>query len=299
MDIYWVKDGRRSGPSCVPDVIAMVHSGELSADSLGWHAGCAAWVPLRELPALADFLTEPRADAPADELPPVPPAGAASAAEEEPLPEGVERIWLPSPSTRLVARGVDVALYLGMVYAAIYLRHLPFSPALMPDSPYLWMGFVALEAALITFFGTTPGKSFFGIRVVAFHEGVEEEMGFLRALGRSLMVFVGGMGMMVSFLPVLMSGFSWWILRKHGITYWDARMCTFPAQKAPTGRGRRLAAVLLIFLCLHVVWTSMVPWVPAMLDTIAETSPEQAETLRRYMPPELLPAPTGEETERQ
>lgn len=306
MDIYWVKDGRRSGPATVPDVISMVHGGDLSPETLGWHAGCRGWMPLRDLPALEDFLKEPQAETPAqEELPPVPPLeDCAAASTSEPAEaESAEhvRVWLPSPSTRLMARGVDVVLYLGAVYAAIYLRQLPFSPYLMPDSPFLWLGFVAVEAALITFFGTTPGKSFFGIRVIAFREGATEEMGFWRALGRSLMVFVGGMGMMISFLPMVMSGLSWWTLRSHGITYWDARMCTFPAQKFPTGSMRRILAALMIFLCLQMIGFCMTPWAPSMVDFISERSPEQGDMLRRLMPDGVLPgAPeAGDEMPRE
>ncbi|MBQ9835074.1 MAG: DUF4339 domain-containing protein [Akkermansia sp.] len=56
MDIYWIENGKRKGPVTVPDIISLVQMGELTPDTQGWHAGCAAWMPLRELPALADFL---------------------------------------------------------------------------------------------------------------------------------------------------------------------------------------------------------------------------------------------------
>lgn len=315
MDIYWVKDGKRQGPSTVPDVISLVHLGELSADSLGWHAGCKAWVPLRELPALSDFLTEKKAEegspagaaaeaaeAPAVEpLPPVPPAAENSATSgDSPVPEGnaslpagVERVWMPTPCTRLLARAVDVVLYMGLVYSAVYVQQLPYSPQMMPSSPLFWVGFIAAEAVLLSFFGTTPGKSFFRIRIVAFSEGQAEPLGLLRALGRALMVFVGGMGMMCSFLPVLMSGFSWWMLRKHGITYWDARMGTFPAQNRPTGLGHRLLALLVIFFCLEVCGLCLQPWMPAVMEEIQAQSPETAQSLHQLFPQLPAPEPTA------
>lgn len=307
MDIYWVKDGQRKGPSTVPDMISLVRLGEVSADTPGWHAGCKAWMPLRELPALVDFLKEKPAEPAAaqgdGELPPVPPAEAAQTAAgeaspaaapaEDALPAGIERVWLPSPSTRLLARAVDVVLYMGLVYSAIYVQQLPYNEALMPSSPFFWLGFIAAESALLSFFGTTPGKSFFGIRLVAFSEGQAEPLGLLRSLGRSLMVFVGGMGMMCSFLPMVMGGFSWWMLKKHGITYWDARMCTFPAQSRPTGLPRRLLAVLLIFFCLEVVGFCLQPWIPSVLEELNNRSPEAAQSLQRLMPALPAPAPTA------
>lgn len=284
MDIYWVKDGRRCGPATVPDVISLVRLGELPDDVSAWHAGCAGWMPLRELPALADFLAAKTPEPAADDLPPVPEADAAAETEDgASLPEGAERVWMPSPATRLLARGVDVALYMGVVYLAVYLRGLPYSPNLLPASPYFWLGFVAAEAALVAFFGTTPGKSFFGIRLIAFSEGAAEPMGFLRALGRALMVFVGGMGMMVSFLPLVMSAFSWWTLRRHGITYWDARMGTFPAQKMPTGALRLIMAALLIMLCFQVASYCLQPWLPSMVEDISAQSPEAGEMLQRLL----------------
>lgn len=314
MEIYWVQAGKKKGPSTVPDMISLVRLGEISADALGWHAGCKAWMPLRELPALADFLkekpAEPAAEQGEDVLPPVPSAEIAeapAAATETPaaaatspdahadgkLPAGIERVWLPSASTRLLARAVDVVLYMGLVYSAIYVQQLPYNATLLPSSPLFWLGFIAAEAALLSFFGTTPGKSFFGIRIVAFSEGQAEPLGLLRSLGRALMVFVGGMGMMCSFLPVLMGGFSWWMLKKHGITYWDARMSTFPAQNRPTGLPRRLLAVILIFFCLEVVGFCLQPWLPGVMEDLRTQSPEAAESLQRLMPELPKPEPTA------
>lgn len=297
MDIYWVKDGRRSGPATVPDMISLVRRGELSPDTLGWHTGCKEWMPLCELPALVDFLAEPTPEptaAPsADELPPVPPAESAAEQGTVPLPAGVERVWLPSPSTRLLARCVDIVLYMGLVYAAVYVQQLPYSPEMLPSSPLFWLGFIAAEAALLAFFGTTPGKSFFRIRIVAFSGGMAEPLGMLRSLGRALMVFVGGMGMMCSFLPVVMCGFSWWMLRKHGITYWDARMSTFPAQSRPTGIGRRLLALLVIFFCMEVAGLCLQPWMPALIEDLASRSPETAASLQKLFPDLPKPEPTA------
>lgn len=308
MDIYWVKDGKRQGPSTVPDMISLVRLGEIAPETLGWHAGCKAWMPLRELPALADFLKEKPAEVAAeqgsDELPPVPlaetPAETAPAPEttdaavaDGKLPAGIERVWLPSPSTRLMARAVDVVLYMGLVYSAIYVQQMPYNEVMLPSSPYFWLGFIASEAALLSFFGTTPGKSFFGIRLIAFREGTTEPLGLLRSLGRSLMVFVGGMGMMVSFLPVVMCGFSWWMLKKHGITYWDARMSTVPAQNRPTGLPRRLLALILILFCMEVVGFCLQPWLPAVMEDLNTRAPEAAESLRRLMPELPAPEPTA------
>lgn len=312
MDIYWVKEGRRCGPATVPDVISLVHLGEISADTLGWHSGCASWAPLKELPALSDFLQQkPDTADTAAAPPPLPPVPAADAPETRSiaetedeegtpvLPEALSRIWLPTPGARLLARLVDIALYMGLVYSAIYVRQMAYNPNLLPTSPYFWLGFIGAEALLLSLFGTTPGKAFFHIRLIAFRHGTTEPLGFLRSLGRSLMVFVGGMGMMVSFLPFVMCGFSWWMLKRHGITYWDARMRTFPAQHRPAGPAKGILAAILLFVCMEVIGLCLQPWMPEVMTELRSQSPEAAETLQRWMP-ELPAAPptAGELNER-
>lgn len=289
MDIYWIADKKQCGPATVPDVLSLVQMGELSPDTRGWHAGCENWMPLRELPALADFLKEKPDEPelpPQEELPPVPGAGA----EPEPaqLPPGAVRVYLPSPAVRLLARLTDIALYMTLFYGVIYARQIPFDVSLLPSSPLVWLGYVALETVLVYYLGTTPGKSLLGIQLRCVGDG---RMTIGRALSRACLVFVGGLGMMVSVLPLFMMGFSWWTLRKRGITMWDARCSTLPLQLEPTRASRQFLAVLVMMVCFHVTSYCMVPWADDVVTAVEAQSPELAEWMRDTMQlPEPLPA---------
>ena len=282
MDIYWIADKKKCGPATVPDVLSLVQMGELTPDTRGWHAGCEKWMPLRELPALADFLEEKPEPEPAEELPPVPD----SAAEERPpeIPAGAVRVYLPSPATRLLARLVDMALFMALLFGVIYVREIPFIPSLLPSGPVVWIAFIALEAGLIYFLGTTPGKALLGIQVRPVGEA---PMTLGRSFARSCWVFLSGMGMMISILPLFMMGYSWWILRSRGITMWDARCGTLPLQFKPTTLLRQFMAVLVLFFCFHAFSYCIKPWMPAFVDAVEQQSPEAGKTLRKWM--QVLP----------
>ncbi len=279
MDIYWIADKKKCGPATVPDVLSLVQMGELTPETRGWHAGCDQWMPLRKLPALADFLQE-KPEEKAEGLPEVPqeteipPAG---------VPEGAVRVYLPAPAVRLLARLVDMALYMALVYGVIYVRQIPFDAVLLPSSPLVWIVYVALEALLVACLGTTPGKSLLGIQVRCVNSG---PMTVGRALSRACLVFIGGMGMMVSLLPLFMMGYSWWILRSRGITLWDARCSTLPLMLKPASLVRQILAVCVVFACFHLSSLCIQPWLPGMIDTVEQQSPEAGQWLRQLMPPE-------------
>lgn len=283
MDIYWIAGNKKCGPATVPDVISLVQMGELTPDTKGWHAGCEQWMPLRELPALVDFMQEKPAETPAEDLPPVP--GLEAGAEERPagVPANAVRVYLPTPASRMVARFADMALYMALIFGVIYVRGIPFDSALLPSSPLVWLGFIALETVFVHYLGTTPGKALLGIQIRCVGEG---QMGFGRSLSRACLAFIGGMGMMVSFLPLFMMGYSWWQLRSRGITMWDARSSTLPLMFKPASALRQFLAVVVIFLCFNLTSFCMQPWLPDMVAAIEQQSPEAGQWMRSLMPPE-------------
>ncbi len=320
MDIYWIKDKRKCGPSTVPDVISLIQMGELSPESLGWHAGCAGWTPLRELPALADFLnkqtdelsheTGEPANAPEEPLPDTqatepltqlvhPPASQADAGEdtpEEPQPEAEpERVYLPSPSARLFARLVDLTLYTLGLYAWLYLTETPYNLSwILSANPLLWLPMLLLEAFFISQWGRTPGKALMGITVRNFKDG--GRVSFMRAFWRALIVFVLGIGMMIPLLLPLMLLLSYWKLRRMGITSWDARCSTLPVQKSPTTPSRYVLAVVILYSCTILIESCLRPWYPYLLADIEKEQPEAAGFLREMLPPEAL-IPPADKTE--
>lgn len=277
MDIYWIADKKKCGPATVPDVLSLVQMGELTPETRGWHAGCGQWMPLRELPALADFLQEKQEE---EALPEVP---GETGTPSPGVPEGAVRVYLPSPAVRLLARLVDMALYLALVYGVIFVRQIPFEAMLLPSSPLLWIAFVALEAGLVSSLGTTPGKALLGIQVRRVNSG---PMTLGCALSRASMVFVCGMGMMVSLLPLFMMGYSWWILRSRGISLWDARCATLPLMLKPASVARQILAVCVVFACFHLSSLCLQPWLPGMIEAVERESPGAGQYLRSLLPPD-------------
>ena len=300
MDIYWIQDKKKCGPSTVPDIISRIELGELTPDTRGWHAGCAGWVPLRELPALADFLhqeqldnetEEPRSDTimltdeaerPADADIPVT-AAETDAPQDNTVPEAdaLPTYALAAPSARLLARMIDVAAYLALVYGVVYVRQIPFNPALLPSNPLFWLPFIGLECVFINFLGVTPGKWLLGIRLGRIGTA-GSALTFLQCLNRAFLVFVCGMGMMFSFLPFITCGISWWLLRRRGITPWDMRCGTLPIRLRPLTLAGVLPVLALLFVFFLLISYCLQPWEQAMWEEIARQSPEMGQWVQQF-----------------
>ena len=179
MDIYWIKNKQRQGPATVPDIIALVQMGELTPDTPGWHAGCSNWLPLKELPALVDFLGElknkSKNSAPESaNLPPLPPQTTEPTQAAAPPPSiditiaGVPKngitgpVSLPAPWARLAARLVDSSLYAAIAMGLLSLTGISYNDIIMP---LFWLPMIFLEALMLWRKGTTPGKAIMGITV--------------------------------------------------------------------------------------------------------------------------------------
>lgn len=292
----------------MPDVVSMVQTGELTPETQGWHAGCSGWMPLRELPALVDFLNshEPEEEQPEDvepkseteneeKLPPVPPRADENA--EDVSSEIVLQIdfRFPSAWVRLLARLVDMSVYCALMFIVFYLTGAKFSVNLLPYGPMFWLGLIGMEAVSLHFTGTTPGKRLLGIHVFSGSSAGEQltalvpQIGFAQGLWRSFLVFIGGMGMMAYILPFIMGPLALFMLKKRGFTTWDARAHTIPVQVQTPSVFRYLLAFFLIYSSLNIVSSCMMPWIPDMVQMLEQQSPEHARVLREMLPPEAMP----------
>lgn len=296
MDIYWIENGKRKGPVTVPDIISLVQMGELTPDTQGWHAGCAAWMPLRELPALVDFLgnLENRSKADKQEdttpsgreqtipagLPPIRHTGIPQNEADATSPRIVE-VFPATASARLMARLVDSALYAAAALGVAYSLGLEYSSYYTPSAPAFWLPMVVLEALFLSRLGTTPGKWLMGIRLASLLGS--PRISFGRALLRSALVFFLGTGLMMFPVGLVMMLFSYWSLRSRGICLWDARATTLPVQPAKSGAGRFAGAAITIYLALTAAGLFMQPWIPTMLDEVEKQSPDAARQLRELM----------------
>lgn len=290
MDIYWIKDKKKHGPQTVPDILSLVQMGELTPDTLGWHAGCANWIPLKELPALADFLNSPKNTA--EELP--------VQQEPEPLPGTValpislhssqkvadaSAISIPLPRTRLMARLIDSSLYAAIAAGVVYLLQIPFTEVLLP---LFWAPMIVLEALLITYRGTTPGKSLMGIAVSSIGSH-HKELTFGRAFMRSLAVNVMGMGCYLFPVGLITMLISYFILTRRGITLWDLQNFTLPIQKRKAGVSHFLLGGVLIYFAMQLMSQALIR-TPGTLEMLEQSAPEMARTLQEMMPDLAPPA---------
>lgn len=306
MEIFWIKDKKRCGPASVRDVLDRVRLGELSRETMGWHAGVQGWKPLCDLPALADFLRdEPTAKAAEEDLPPDPVETASEQAGGLPpkpdatdcvavrlgisLPVGManafgdEEAVPPSPSARLLARTVDTLLYLTLALGVLYVVGAPYSQYLLPGSPFFWLPMILIEAFCLSKWQTTPGKRLMGIYIGTL--GEQREMSFGRALLRSFMVYILGMGMLsIPFFPI-MPLISYWVLRKQGICWWDLKALVLPiARKKHMGFTRVLVPLILIYICLVAAGIFMKPWYKPMYEEISKADPDMANLMLRLIP---------------
>ena len=292
MDIYWIENKQKHGPITVPDIIARVQMGELQADTtLGWHKGCEKWVPLKDLPALADFLAEmqdkskapltpqeedeigqlltPSEHAPKkDELPPIP----------------VTVLTQPSLGRRFLARITDYAIYAALFMSCVYLLKVPYNEFLLFSQPTFWMPSILLEALLLSNKGTTPGKWLMGISVRSLLDGNLPPMRY--TLSRAFGVFIMGMGCFMPLLSIIMMCIAVHMVRKGALTLWDARARTITLSH-PQKRPAPFLCCVIIFICIQIVSYCTAPWGPDMIQQIAETAPQAAEWLKQNFPTKL------------
>lgn len=290
MDIYWIKDKKRCGPATVPDVISMVQTGELSPDTLGWHAGCSDWEQLCKLPALEEALSKGNHnEGNKADLPPLPPPSPQAPLLQQPAidvtinhqpPEAGKQtqIKLPSPWVRLGARLVDCSIYAAIASAIVALCGLNFNNIILP---LFWAPMIILEALLLSRRGSTPGKALMGITIGTI--GTNQKLTFRRALFRSISVNVIGMGCLLFPVCLITITFSYYLLTKRGITIWDAQSLTLPLQVRKTTFGHYAAAAIIMYTMAQVAGYSLL-YTPGAFETIEQVSPDTAKQLREMMP---------------
>lgn len=289
MDIYWIENKQKHGPITVPDIIARVQMGELHPKyTLGWHQGCEKWLPLQELPALADFLSDMQdhskaattaPDEPQDEIADILTQPEAPQPKLPPIPVAV--LTQPSVARRMVARFTDCAIYAAVVMVLIYLLKVPFSEYLLFSQPTFWLPLILIEAYLLSNYGTTPGKRLMGLTVKSLMDGHNPAFRF--ALSRSFGVFILGMGCFIPLLSIIMMLIAAHMVRKGSLTLWDNRARTITLA-LPDKQPSIFLCILIIFISIQIVSYCMTPWLPDMMEILTEASPETAEWFNQHFP---------------
>lgn len=279
MDIYWIQDHEKKGPLPEVEVISMLEAGLIPETARAWHAGCAEWVRIHDLPVLKEMFTiraeeEERRKAGEDaledeaaEISVAEPVDGESVTEEEAEKDQEEDVVMvvPYPYVRFLGRMADVMMHMTLYLAVLRIFGLAFSPDFLPGSYeallYLCLPMVLIETAFLGTLGTTPGKAMLGVSVRDYRGN---RLSFSTAFRRSLFVMVLGLGCFAPSLMVLALFFSWWWVRRFGFTPWDRKLGTTDVLNDSLTLRKVVMALVLIILCLQIMYVLLIPWLPEM-----------------------------------
>lgn len=284
MEFYLSINGEKVGPVGVFKISEWLETEKVTPETKGWHRDLDSWKPLREISAL-DTVIERHAAAQDPEEDGDDNPGQVIHAKEiireskerdpswqgpPPLPEvadpggvaGVRREV--RPFIRFWARMFDYTL----IYTAVFLfagvdiprpeEGLTFlenfersmeaaqSAEAITFAKILIVSLIAwhvLEAFLIHIFGTTPGKALFGIRVVTV---TGDRLAVFLSLTRSFFVYVFGMGLFLSILPIIGMTFSFFRLMATGNCLWDQQL-KLRVESCQLSFARIVLAIFLFF----------------------------------------------------
>lgn len=283
MDIYWIgKDKKRMGPEPEVVIVTKLETGDLTPDTMGWHKGCSGWVRIDELPALSSYFRKQEdEEIPRDTEGPVTPADSASSFGGERPGIQVAILSTPGPMVRLWARLFDLFLYVTVVLC--FLTWLSPKPEdIYPDPRFrlfMLLPWIIIEAAMLKWWGTTPGKFLCGIslhslnsleyrKIPAFSGGMDtggvgkrkNGLSFVQTLRRSLQVMFFGVGFMMDILMLVAGFVSLYLLKKRGGTLWDRANATVESYRPMTGTDWFIFIMAFITLC-YVNHLLIAPWI--------------------------------------
>lgn len=153
-----------------------------------------------------------------------------------------ENITHVNPWLRFLARGIDYALFFLLLLGTrkLFHGHLPLGKYehYIPFEFFVW---IPIEAFLLTYWGTTPGKWFLKTKL---RQGKRVKLDFPTALRRSFSVWFRGLGMGIPFLNFFCLLVAFNKLKLLKITSWD-RDDYITVTHYPIGRWRIYFAVFL------------------------------------------------------
>lgn len=235
MEVYVLKNGERRGPFSTWRLREMLEEKQLDVTDLGWHVGMENWMPLRQIPALEMWLPRPPAEPPPLPATPEEWRRRADLAMAEARAENERGTRVARAALRLLGRVLDdLLLYLVFWIAGVsagWLNVWDFGDfrAMSPHWLLLWLipaaARVPLEAALLRWTGTTPGKWLAGVHV---KDDLGQNPSWGAAFKRTALVtvFGAGLGLPLTVLPLgllpVAQGIAGFIqYRRAGFTLWD------------------------------------------------------------------------------
>lgn len=262
MDIWIIREGEKIGPLHDFEIRRKISEAELPPTTPAWHEGLDAWKPLVEIDLFRrEFELVSRASEPEFE-----PAESPSA----PRPRPEEPATPPPLPAKLVfirrfwARWFDLSLYSGFWWLAMWAAGQNVEAALRnPWVMFLqYVPWFVLEALLLHYHATTPGKWLLGLKVVNLDAS---RLDLAASTRRSMRVLFTGIGFGWYLLSVFCQGMSYFVAKRLGNTLWD-QSGGHRVEFAPLNPLRISTFVLLFFGVVQLQWIVVSPYVLADLS---------------------------------
>lgn len=278
MHIWLIKDGEKHGPHPDYHIRQGIENGQYEADTPAWHEGLESWTTLGEIELFKSALDEPEPPqiAPREKSPYATPsesprkADSAAALAPEKL-HLVRRFW---------ARWLDLQLYITAWWLFLYLTNRDVGAIF--NNPWILLvqllPWLPIEAALIHFHGTTPGKWLLGIRV---SNDDDTPLSGRQSTWRTLRVLIAGVGLGWGIISPLCQAVSYWLTRRIGRTLWD-HMGGHKVEFATIRGTRYIAVVGIIYLSLQLQFAILAPH---MVPMYKEAFPSLKEHFEQNPPP--------------
>lgn len=209
--IWHYDSGKRPrGPYTESEITGRIADGEVTGQTLIWSEPMESWLPAANVEPFKSHFAE-----------------AVQEHIDTTLPAGPGFVYVSQmqPWARFFARHLD---YLTFYFVAIVVSMLTFSSVhgiLTMTVGQMIIAFILLtliwafvEAALISVYGTTPGKYLLGIHV-ADSEG--HRPGIAQSLRRSLGAWAMGVGMALPIVGLVAQFLGHRALKRHGVAPWD------------------------------------------------------------------------------
>ena len=154
-----------------------------------------------------------------------------------------------NPWLRFLGRMCDYSLFCILIYGVR--TQLPFGAfeSIIPFEYFVW---IPIEAALLHFFGTTPGKWLLGTVI---RQGRRVKLDFPTALKRSFNVWFRGMGLGIPFIMPFSLFIAYNRLKLLRFTTWDAED-HIQVTHRPVGRWRIALAIVIVIFGLSFYFSS-------------------------------------------
>lgn len=277
MHIWLIKDGEKHGPHPDFHIRQGIENGQYDADTAAWHEGMDEWTTLGEIDLFKSALgeSEPPESPPKEKPPFTWPTHSARTAD----PAAALTPAKLHLARRFWARMVDVQIYITACWLFLYFTNRDIGAILM--NPWLTLMFLAswipIEAALIYFHGTTPGKWLLGVRI---RNDDGTALSGRQSAMRAFRVFVVGLGLGLPYLLPICLILSFWITQRMRRSIWD-NMGAHRIDCKPLRISRYLAVVGIFFVISQLQVAVLAPHLARLYK---EQMPELWEQFEKNPP---------------